>query len=166
MAKENRFRPARGKTWREKRDLPHPNHGTIVTVPPAARKKLGAARLLIPRPTDVDRIMRGVRKGRLITVTRIREQLAAAAGADHACPLCTGIFVRIAAEAAVEEAREGRARVTPYWRTVKEGGKLNEKYPGGAAAQAAKLREEGHEIERDRKGRPARVKDYEKRVVA
>lgn len=165
MAKPIQWRSAKGKSWCYKRDLPHPNHGKIVTVPPAARKTMGGRTLLIPRPSDVDRIMRGVRKGRLITVTRIRERLAAAAGADHACPLCTGIFVRIAAEAAEEEAREGRARITPYWRTVKEGGKLNEKYPGGAAAQAARLLQEGHAIERDRKGRPARVKDYETRLV-
>lgn len=58
--------------------------------------------------------------------------------------MTTGIFVRIAAEAAEEDARAGAKSVTPYWRVLKEGGKLNEKFPKG---QAAKLRREGHRIE-------------------
>ena len=122
--------------------------------------------ILIPRPRDVDTIMRSVRKGRLITVAQIRDRLAKAAGADCACPLTTGIFVRVAAEAAEEDARDGRVRITPYWRTVKDGGKLNGKYPGGVEAQAKRLRNEGFELECDRRGQPARVKDFERYLTA
>lgn len=60
--------------------------------------------------------------------------------------MTTGIFVRIAAEAAEEARRAGESSITPYWRVLKEGGKLNDKLPGGAKAQAAKLRKEGHAI--------------------
>ena len=65
--------------------------------------------------------------------------------------MTTGIFVRTVAEAAEEERREGKSKITPYWRTVKSDGSLNEKYPGGVAAQAARLREEGIEIDESRK---------------
>ena len=57
--------------------------------------------------------------------------------------MTTGIFVRIAAEAAEEARRAGARSVTPYWRVLKEGGKLNDKFPKG---QAARLRREGHRI--------------------
>ena len=59
-------------------------------------------------------------------------------------------------------ATEGKTDITPYWRTLKLGGQLNEKYPGGVEAQSARLREEGHTIELDKKNKPRKVKDFEK----
>lgn len=161
MSKTITWRPGQGKTWREKLDQHHPNHGKIMPVPLSMRKTCGTGTILIPRPRDVDTVMRSIRKGRLMTVAQLRERLARAAGADCACPLTTGIFVRVAAEAAEEDARDGRTRITPYWRTVKDGGKLNEKYPGGVEAQAKRLRAEGFEIECNRRDQPSRVKNFE-----
>ena len=52
---------------------------------------------------------------------------------------------------------------TPYWRTLKANGELNEKYPGGALAQKEKLEAEGHTvIPRGRTNIRYYVKDYEK----
>ena len=36
--------------------------------------------------------------------------------ADVTCPLVTGIFLRIVAEAAEEERLAGKSAITPYWR--------------------------------------------------
>ena len=77
----------------------------------------------------------------------------------------TGIFVGIAARAAEEMAAEGKTDITPYWRTVKSKGELNEKYPGGVEAQAIHLKEEGHIIEPDKAGKPKRVRDFERALV-
>lgn len=77
----------------------------------------------------------------------------------------TGIFAAIVARAAEEDAAGGRKDITPYWRTVKVGGALNEKYPGGVVAQAAHLKAEGHEIVSGKDGRPKKVKDFEKKLV-
>ncbi|MFC1947564.1 hypothetical protein ACFLXY_06575 [Chloroflexota bacterium] len=55
--------------------------------------------------------------------------------------------------------------MTPYWRTLKSKGELNEKYPGGLEGQAERLVKEGHAIESDRKGKPKKVKDFEKSLV-
>ena len=77
----------------------------------------------------------------------------------------TGIFVGIAARAAEEMTQEGKRDITPYWRTVKVGGKLNEKFPGGADAQAARLKKEGFTVEPGKGKQPPRVKDYEKYLV-
>jgi len=62
-------------------------------------------------------------------------------------------------------ATEGKKNITPYWRTLKLGGQLNEKYPGSVEAQAARLQAEGHTIEMDKAGKPKRVKDWEKKLV-
>ena len=109
--------------------------------------------------------MRTVKKGKLVTPTQLRECLAHAAGADRTCPLTTGIFLRIVAEAAEEKLRQGRKRVTPYWRVVKDDGSLNEKFPGGPAAQARHLREEGHEVVAGRGKKPPRVEGHETRLT-
>lgn len=154
------WRPAAGKSWRMKLKQDHPSHGKVVRVPPKMRKAFGSGTMLIPRPRDVDAIMRGVKKGKLITTSQIRERLARRAGADCACPLTTGIFVRVAAEAAEEDRRAGRVRITPYWRTVRDDGGLNEKFPGGAAAQAAKLRKEGFSIQPGKGKQPPKVRDF------
>ena len=74
--------------------------------------------------------------------------------------MTTGIFAWIAANAAEEAAgRPPGADATPYWRTLKSGGFLNEKYPGGVPAQKAKLEEEGHRVVQQ--GKRYAVADYE-----
>ncbi len=62
--------------------------------------------------------------------------------ADFTDPITAGIFVSIAAWASEQRSEDK----TPYWRTLKVNGELNEKYPGGALAQKAKLEAEGHKI--------------------
>jgi hypothetical protein len=76
------------------------------------------------------------------------------------CPLTTGIFAWLAANAADEAANEGAKRITPYWRTLKSGGELNPKYPGGIEAQKAQLRAEGHKI--TQRGKRYFVTDFDK----
>ena len=121
-------------------------------------KRLGPGTILIPRGLDVDAAIRRVKAGRLITQSRIRERLALEAGCDQTCPITTGIFVRIAAEAAVEDELSGKRRITPFWRVVRDDGSLNEKLPGGAAGQADRLKAEGHHLTR---GKKIRVIDFE-----
>ena len=71
----------------------------------------------------------------------------------------------MAARAAEEDAVEGKKDITPYWRTVKSKGELNEKYPGGLEGQAKKLGAEGHIIIPGKGKKPPIVKDYEKKLV-
>jgi hypothetical protein len=142
------------KTWREK--LETEQEPRVVDDP------RGRGRMLIPRPLDVDALMRKIEKGKLATVEQIRERLAKDSGADFSCPMTTGIFLRIAAEAAEEDLSRGEKQITPYWRVVKADGGLNEKFPGGVEAQAARLREEGHSIEPGVGKKPPRVREFEK----
>lgn len=147
------------KSWREKLENPPKGLPKVVRGPKKWEKRFGGRKVLVPTPLLVDKLIRKVPKRKLITVNQIRERLAKDFKADSTCPLTTGIFVRIAAEAAEEDMRAGKKQVTPYWRVLKEGGKLNEKFPGGANAQAKRLRAEGHAI---MSGKLPKVKDFEK----
>jgi hypothetical protein len=152
------------KSWREKlaedKDLPK-----VVKITGKMSTRWGTGTVVIPAPREVNEIMRSVPKGKLITINEIREKLAKKHGASIGCPITTGIFAWISANAAEEDAAEGKKDITPYWRTLKSKGELNPKYPGGVNAQSKLLREEGHTIEPDRSGKPKKVKDFEDKLV-
>lgn len=128
-------------------------------------KRWGTGTCAIPAPLEVDEIMRKVPKGRLITVNQIRSTVARRHRATIGCPITCGIFAHIAAHAAEEAAAEGKKRITPYWRTLKTGGELNPKYPGGVEAQSRRLEEEGHTVLPGKGKKPPRVKDFEKSLA-
>lgn len=146
-------------SWREK--LERTNHSKIVEVPASMAKRLGPGTMLIPKPLDIDALIRKTKRGKLVTVSEIRSKLARDNQVDVACPLTTGIFIRIAAEAAEEDLRTGRKRVTPYWRVIRDDGSLNEKFPGGVKAQSQRLKEEGHTIAPGKGKKPPRVRNFE-----
>jgi hypothetical protein len=128
-------------------------------------KNWPAGLYVIPAPVEVDKIMKQVPKGKLITINQIREILANKHKADYACPITTGIFAWVAAYAAEEQAAEGKKDITPYWRTLKSDGILNEKYPGGIEAQKKLLEKEGHKVVRKGKSKNFTVADFEKSLI-
>jgi hypothetical protein len=148
------------KSWRDKledsKDLPK-----VVKIPERMKAKWGKGTLVIPAPKAVDEMMRRVPRRKVTTVNQIRTALAKKHSTTIACPMTTGIFAWIAANAAEEEvAARPKARITPYWRTLKAGGVLNEKYPGGIDRQKQRLEAEGHTV--IRKGKNHVVADLEK----
>lgn len=78
--------------------------------------------MLIPTPKIVDAYIRQIPKGIHVDTETIRKDLAAEYHAEITCPLTTGIFIRIAAEAAYEEYEKGTAlnKITPFWRVISE----------------------------------------------
>jgi len=98
-------------------------------------KKWGTGTLIIPAPKEVDEFMRKVPEGKLTTINDIRAALAKKHKATIGCPITTGIFAAIAARAAEEQKQNGQKTITPYWRTLKVGGVINEKYPGSSEEQ-------------------------------
>ena len=97
-------------------------------------KKLGTGTIVIPAPIEVDEMMRKIPTGKLVTINDIRVALAKKHKATIGCPMATGIFAWVAAHAAEEREQSGAKNVAPYWRTLKSGGVLNEKYSGGVEA--------------------------------
>jgi hypothetical protein len=153
------------KSWREKLENPPPGLPKVVSGPAAWEKRFGGRRVLVPTPLLVDSLIRKVKKGNLITVMQIRKRLAKDFKADSTCPLTTGIFVRITAETAEEDLRNGKSQITPYWRVLGVDGSLNPKLPGGVKAQAAHLEEEGHKITPGKGKQPPKVQDFEKALL-
>ena len=147
------------KSWREKladsKGLPK-----IGEVMGNMTKRWGTGTIVIPAPNEVDEIMKRVPKGKLTTINEIRATLARKHRVNIACPITTGIFAWIAAHAAEEDAAAGKKKITPYWRTLKSGGQLNVKYPGGIPQLKKRLVTEGHKILK--KGKRYLVADFEK----
>ena len=150
------------KTWcqklNENKGLPK-----VETITEKMSKRWGKGTVVIPAPVEVDMIMRTIPKGKVTTINEIRAALAKKHHATIGCPITTGIFVWIAANAAEEQKQNGNKDITPYWRTLKTGGFLNEKYPGGASVQKELLEQEGHKI--GQKGKKYIVLNYEKSLA-
>ncbi|MGA7722186.1 MAG: methylated DNA-protein cysteine methyltransferase [Ignavibacteriaceae bacterium] len=150
------------KTWQEKLNdnkcLP-----TVIEITEKQSKRWGSGTCAIPSPKEVDEIMRHVPKGKLITINNIREIIAERYNATISCPMTTGIFAWISANAAEEMLAEGKKKITPYWRTLKSKGELNSKYPGGLKHQMELLESEGHEVYQ--KGSHFFVTNYEKHLL-
>src|SRR5256885_8101778 len=147
------------KTWKEKlansKGLPK-----VGRIEGKMTARWGTGTMVIPAPTEVDALMRKVPKGKLITINEIRALLASKHNVTISCPITTGIFALLAANAAAEGSRIAGVRITPYWRTLRSGGELNPKYPGGIAGIQKRLEAEGHKILQ--RGKRFFVENFEK----
>jgi hypothetical protein len=150
------------KSWREKLEDSKglPKTGRIAG---KMTKRWGTGTMVVPAPLEVDEIMRRVPEGKLITISEIRAALAKRHKVNVCCPITTGIFAWISAHAAEESAALAKKKITPYWRTLKTGGELNPKYPGGIAKLRKKLAAEGHRVVA--KGKRHFVAEFEQSLV-
>ena len=143
------------KKLHDSKDMPK----VEVLADPKAIARFGGSKMLIAPPIEYDALMKNIPQGKLITTDRIRAHLAKRHGADFTCQLTGGIFVNVVAHASVERNGEDE---TPWWRTLKKDGELNEKYPEGIDGQKLHLEMEGHEV--IQKGKRYFVKDYEQNL--
>lgn len=154
--------PSKKKSWAEKlsqdKDLPK-----VVTLDAAGAARWGGKTMAIAAPREVDALMRRVPRGSLTTINDLRSVIARTHRAEIGCPITTGIFSWMAANAAVELAASGVKKITPYWRTLKLKGELNPKYPGGIPDLTARLEAEGHHV--IQKGKRYFVRDFEKSLA-
>lgn len=129
-----------------------------IVTDPKTIEKYGGSKMYFAPPMDYDSVMKTVPLGKVITVGMIRKHFASQNDADFTDPMTAGIFTNIVAWA----SEQRMADETPYWRTLKADGELNEKYPGGIQAQKARLESEGHTILQKGRSKPRYfVKDYE-----
>jgi len=109
------------KTWTEKlhdsKDLPK-----VVRIEGKMVSRWGEGTVAIPSPMEVNELMSLVPEGRVTTINEIRQALAKRHGATIGCPITTGIFAWVAANAAEEAKQKGASESIPYWRTLKERG--------------------------------------------
>lgn len=89
------------KSWVEKladsRGLPK-----VEKITDKMSKRWGTGTVVIPAPMEVNEMMRRLPEGKLIIINEIRAALAKKHKAMIGCPLTTGIFAWIAANAAEE----------------------------------------------------------------
>jgi len=150
------------KSWNEKL-LDNKGLPKVEEITDKMSKRWGTGTVVIPAPIEVDELMRKVPEGKVTTINEIRAAVARKHGATIGCPITCGIFAWVAAHAAEERREKGDSSITPYWRTLKAGGEINEKYPGGVEWQRKQLEKEGHRIVQ--KGKRFLVADFEKSLV-
>lgn len=139
------------------RDMPR----TDIVTDAKTIEKYGGSRMFFAPPMAYNDLMKTVPEGYVTTLGALREVLARQNGADFTEPITAGAFSSIAAWAS-EQREEDKI---PYWRTLKAGGEVNPKYPGGALRQVELLKAEGHAIlRRGRKNIRYYVADYEKKL--
>lgn len=100
--------------------------------------------MLIPTPKLVDAYIRQIPNGSQADTLQIRKGLAAEYHAETTCPLTTGIFLRIVAEAAYEDYQKGKtlSEITPFWRAMDEYSPAAKKLTFGTALLKEQRRKE------------------------
>lgn len=129
------------KTWHEKMQTRTEPEITPLDKPFAGFP--AGAMLLISTPLEIQEVVAAVPKGKAITTLEIRQQLAKKHRADVTCPLTTGIFLRIVAEAALVDEASGKKRITPFWRAIDPKSPLAKKLSCGPEYVKRRREEEG-----------------------
>ncbi len=78
------------------------------------------ATMLVATPVIVADYIRNIPKGTATSLQQMRRDLAAEYNAQYCCPVTSGIFLRIVAEAAYEDYLAGMPlkKITPFWRVI------------------------------------------------
>ncbi len=127
---------------------------TVKTLSEAKGSLYPPGDMLISSPAEIQALVARIPSGQVATLSSLRDALAERHGADYTCPMTTGIFLRIVAEASLEaqalpesQATGGMSRAalsdTPWWRVVRDDGTLLDKLPGGVEGQRQRLVAEG-----------------------
>jgi hypothetical protein len=76
--------------------------------------------ILIATPQIFDDYIRKIPSGKSVDLKKVRQDLAKKYKVDHTCPVTTGMFVRIVAEATYEKIQKGLPieEATPFWRVI------------------------------------------------
>lgn len=142
---ENSYTDMKSKTkWSLKMDKP--SAPEVKMGPDPWNERYGGSQMVIPTPRLIEKLLYQIPKGKVWTTSQLREHIAFECNADYACPMTSGIFLRICAEYAEELKAEGQLKIPPYWRIVRDDGSFIEKFPGGIEAQMYILKTEGQEF--------------------
>ena len=89
--------------------------------------------MFIATPKLIDQYIKKIGVGKRINIKTLRKDLALAHNADYTCPVTTGIFLRIVAEANYEKLQQGERleEITPFWRAIEPNSALAKKLTFG-----------------------------------
>jgi hypothetical protein len=76
--------------------------------------------MFIATPKLIDQYIKEIGIGKRVDIKTLRKDLALEHKADYTCPVTTGIFLRIVAEANYEKLQQGKSleEITPFWRAI------------------------------------------------
>lgn len=143
LQKEREMCAYKRKSWVEKRDI---DKSPVVKKIRIDFADMHAGdRMLIASPEIVDEYIRHIPKGKEATLAQMREDLASIYHADKTCPVTSGIFLRIVAEAAYEEYTKGKAikNIAPFWRILSSKSPTAKKLTFGTAFLEEQRKKEG-----------------------
>jgi len=85
--------------------------------------------MFVGMPLIVDAYVRSIPYGQYRTITAVRNELARRNKCDATCPVSTSVFIRMVAEAAIEEMAENKnlSEVAPFWRVLTSKDKITKK---------------------------------------
>lgn len=89
--------------------------------------------MFIATPQLIDQYIKEIGLGKRVDTKTLRKDLALANNADCTCPVTTGIFLRIVAEANYEKLQQGQPieEITPFWRVIAPNSPLAKKLTFG-----------------------------------
>lgn len=85
--------------------------------------------MFVATPLLVDAYIRDIPHGASRTIPEMRDELAARENCAGTCPMSTSIFVRMVAEAALEDLEDGKtvSEVSPFWRVLTSKDKITKR---------------------------------------
>jgi hypothetical protein len=106
------------KNWNQKLHSSRPPEVKQV-IQPFADVKAGSM-MYISSPLIIDAYIKKIPWGNTVDIKTIRQDLATENQTEYTCPVTTGIFLRIVAEAAWEAHVLGKpiSTITPFWRAI------------------------------------------------
>jgi hypothetical protein len=89
--------------------------------------------MYVSTPQIIENYIKQIAKGKSINTVTMRNDFAVENNAVFTCPLTTGIFLRIVAEAANEQMEHGMPlkNITPFWRVIEPNSPLAKKLTFG-----------------------------------
>lgn len=106
------------KTWQEK--MLNGREPVVERIDKDFADIPAGATMLIATPEIVAAYIKNIPEGHTTTLQQMRKDLAAEYNAQYSCPITSGIFLRIVAEAAYEQYEKGTpvSKITPFWRMI------------------------------------------------
>jgi hypothetical protein len=89
--------------------------------------------MFIATPLLIDKYIKDIPRGKKVSTQTMRKDLALENKADYTCPVTTGIFLRIVAEAGFEKYQQSNSikDITPFWRVIEPNSSLAKKLSFG-----------------------------------
>ncbi|MGL4599098.1 MAG: hypothetical protein ACRCYO_16380 [Bacteroidia bacterium] len=122
---------AASKTWTEK--LRANKEPKVKRIDAAFADIPAHSIMFIATPQLINHYIKQIPKGKKVSVQTMRKDLALENKAEYTCPVTTGIFLRIVAEANFELYQQTNSLkgITPFWRVIEPNSALSKKLSFG-----------------------------------